>query len=50
MDWFGTWISVAVLVGAMTAAFVMRQNIDDHIYSVASVPHAATTGAAVEAR
>jgi hypothetical protein len=47
MDGFGTWISVVVLFGAVTAAFVMRQNIDDHIYSVASVSHAATTGAAV---
>lgn len=47
MDGFGTWISIVVLVAAVTAAFVMRQNIDAHIYSVASVPHAATTGAAV---
>ncbi|HWE77187.1 MAG TPA: hypothetical protein VG270_01590 [Pseudolabrys sp.] len=50
MDGFGTWISVVVLFGAVTAAFVMRQNIDDHIYSVASVSDAATTGAAIHDR
>lgn len=48
IDGFGTWISIVVLVASVTAAFVMRQNIDDHIYSVASIPHAATTGAAVD--
>jgi hypothetical protein len=47
MDGFGTWISIVVLVASVTAAFVMRQNIDDHIYSVAGIHHAATTGAAV---
>jgi len=45
MDGFGTWISIVVLVGAVTTAFVMRQNIDDHIYSAVSASHAATTGA-----
>lgn len=50
MDGFGTWISIVVLVAAVTAVFVMRQNIDDHIYSVASARHAATTGAAVHDR
>jgi hypothetical protein len=50
MDGFGTWISVVVLFGAVTAAFVMRQNIDDHIYSVASVSDAATIGAAIHDR
>ena len=50
MDGFGTWISIVVLVAAVTAAFVMRQNIDDHIYSYSvagNVHHAATTGVAV---
>jgi hypothetical protein len=50
IDGFGTWISVVVLVASVTAAFVMRQNIDEHIYSVASVSPAATTGAAVHGR
>lgn len=50
IDAFGAWVSVVVLVASMTAAFVMRQNIDEHIYSVASVHHAATTGAAVSGR
>jgi len=50
IDAFGAWISAVVLVAAVTAAFVMRQNIDDHIYSVASAHHAATTGAAVSDR
>jgi len=51
MDGFGTWISVVVLAASVTAAFVMRQNIDDHIYSVAgNAGHAATTGAAVHDR
>jgi hypothetical protein len=53
MDGFGTWISVVVLVGAVTAAFVMRQNIDEHFYSynvAGNIAHAATTGAAVHDR
>lgn len=50
IDGFGTWISIVVLVAAVTAAFVTRQNIDDHIYSVAGVAQAATTGAAVHGR
>ena len=49
MDGFGTWISIVVLVATVTAAFVMRQNIDDHIYRIAGNGAAAatTTGAAV---
>lgn len=50
IDGFGALISIVVLVAAVTAAFVMRQNIDDHIYSVAGVRHAATIGAAVADR
>ena len=50
IDGFGAWISIVVLVASVTAAFVMRQNIDDHIYNVASVRHAATTGSAVANR
>lgn len=50
IDRFGAWISAVVLVGSVTAAFVMRQNIDDHIYNVANIRHAATTGAALADR
>ena len=48
MDGFGTWITIVVLVATVTAAFVMRQNIDDHIYRIADrTAAAATTGAAI---
>ena len=50
IDRFGAWISAVVLVGSVTAAFVMRQNIDDHIYNVANARHAATTGSALADR
>jgi hypothetical protein len=49
MDRFGAGVSIVVLVAAATAAFVVRQNLDDHLfYRVAATASAAeTTGAAV---
>lgn len=48
IDRFGAGVSIVVLVAAATAAFVVRQNLDDHLYRVAATASAAeTTGAAV---
>lgn len=48
IDRFGACVSVVVLVAAATAVFVVRQNLDDHVYSLASNTMAGeTTGAAV---
>lgn len=48
MDRFGAGVSVVVLVAVATAAFVLRQNLDDHVFHLASgATMAETTGAAV---
>jgi len=49
LDRFGTCVSIVVLMTAATAVFVLRQNLDDHVFRLASGPAAAavTTGAAV---
>jgi hypothetical protein len=48
IDRFGACVSIVVLVAAATAVFVVRQNLDDHVYSLASNTMAGeTTGAAV---
>jgi len=47
IDGFGTCISAVVLVAAVLAAFVVRQNLDDHGLSVAAnTPQVETSGAA----
>jgi hypothetical protein len=48
IDRFGACVSIVVLVATATAVFVVRQNLDDHVYSLASNAMAGeTTGAAV---
>jgi len=48
IDRFGTGVSIVVLMAVATAVFVLRQNLDDHVYRLASGTMAAeTTGAAV---
>ena len=48
IDRFGACVSIVVLMTAATAVFVVRQNLDDHVFRLASgTPAAATTGAAV---
>ena len=48
IDRFGTGVSIVVLVAAATAAFVVRQNLDDHLYRfAANAAPTETTGAAV---
>jgi hypothetical protein len=36
IDGFGACVSVLVLIAAATAVFVVRQNLDDHVYSLAA--------------
>jgi hypothetical protein len=48
LDRFGALVSIVVLMTAATAAFVVRQNLDNHLFRIASSTGAsATTGAAV---
>ena len=48
IDRFGAGVSIVVLVAAVAAIFVVRQNLDDHLYRFAANAVAAeTTGAAV---
>ena len=49
LDRFGACVSIVVLMTAATAVFVLRQNLDDHLFRLASGPTAAaaTSGAAV---
>lgn len=47
IDRFGAGISIVVLVAALTAVFVVRQNLDDHLYRFANATAAETTGSAV---
>ena len=48
LDRFGAYVSIVVLMTAATAVFVLRQNLDDHLFGLASgTSAAATTGAAV---
>lgn len=48
IDRFGFLVSAVVLMTAATAVFVVRQNLDDHLYRLSSGPMAAeTTGAAI---
>lgn len=51
IDGFGACVSVVVLVATALAALVVRQNLDDHVYSAAaSAAPAELTGAAVGSR
>jgi hypothetical protein len=50
LDRFGAYVSVAVLMTAATAVFVVRQNLDDHVFRLATGTTIATTGAAVANR
>lgn len=48
LDRFGAYVSIVVLMTAATAVFVLRQNLDDHLFSLTGgTSLAATTGAAV---
>ena len=50
LDRFGACVSIVVLMTAATAVFVLRQNLDDHVFRLAfgtTTAAAATTGAAV---
>lgn len=45
IDRFGTCVSIVVLMATATAIFVVRQNLDDHVFNVASATsQAETTG------
>ena len=51
IDRFGALISIVVLMAAATAVFVLRQNLNDHLYRLASGTRTAeTTGAALPNR
>ena len=51
LDRFGACVSVAVLIAAVTAILVVRQNLDDHLFGLAGDPHSSeTVGAAIGSR
>lgn len=51
IDRFGACVSAVVLIAALTAILVVRQNLDDHVYGVArTASPGTTTGSAAGSR